>query len=886
MIPALFSSVLFAHGSAVTPGSAPARAPAPVAQAATGPAPVDPFADALAEARRLGQAKDAAGAQKALKRARPATLHERCELALTTGLLALWSGDFPVADDALHQATRLDPTFVDGYLAQADLALARGLPLDALAPLATARTLDPARAEAKLLERRALRAALSQAPVEVPRGPLVDRLLAAADFAGEDADAALATVAAWPAPERARWFGGFTTTPPTPFLLRIASMQREDGDAAAAFYRLAAVAGQRPELATATLDHGCAASWNLLEKKRGAEVVALTTQALKLVPGPPELAQENIKNSRLCLLRARGSAALSTQSRTLAKEAYAAAIAEGPADFGTFAGAFWTALDDGSLVEAGDFLQRATASAKTPADREALPTLIHGLQIRSANQAMDRHEFAASERLSRAALVTMPSSVDAPLLLGSALLAQRRPQEARIALLAGTVKNPKALRLWTSLAQLPIDDDAVLTYAKTASALATSKEELFEAAVASAGAEIQRRHDDDAERSLRGLREQFPDKVEPLLGLARLRMQQGDYEAARVLYRQARALRADSFDAQLGFADASHALSFERDAFRTVEGALAGSKFPSPDAVGFLDRLREAHAPRFGVALSTSTDNGTNRSTTYAARSEFDLDKQWRLSVDANLRKAVTTNVNVHGEVVGFGTQLTVREGGTYTLVGRIGGQWMAADGTSGTLRPWLQAKATRRIGTKYQASLGYTSDAFSYTSGMIAAKLQLHTLAATANGPLLGPLSFYAEAATAIVTDGNARGLTFLSIYSDLTKSPTAKLGVNGQLLGFAVTSPRAYFSPARLVVSEAFGQLVEDDPNKTFIFNALAAVGLQKINQESTQPIYRFFLSGGVRFHRHLRGEVYGQLTNSASTSISGFRMYEGGVRLETRL
>ncbi len=883
MIPALFSTLLFAHGSAVTPGSAPARSPAPVAQAAaTGAAPADPFADALAEARRLGQAKDTAGAQKALKRARPATLHERCELTLTTGLLALWSGDFPGAD----QATRLDPTFVDGYLAQADLALARGLPLDALAPLATARTLDPGRAEVKTLERRALRAALTQAPVEVPRGPLVDRLLAAAEYSGEDADAALATVAAWPAPERARWFATFTSTPPSPFLLRIASMQREDGDAATAFYRLAAVAGQRPELATATLDHGCAASWNLLEKKRGAEVVTLTAQALKLVPGPPESAQENIKNSRLCLLRARGSAALSTQARALAKEAYAAAIAEGPADFGTFAGAFWTALDDGSLVEAADFLQKATAAAKTPADREALPTLIHGLQIRSANQAMDRHEFAASERLSRAALVTMPASVDAPLLLGSALLAQRRPQEARTALLAGTVKNPKALRLWTSLAQLPIDDDAVLTYAKTASALATSKAELFEAAIASAGAEIQRRHDDDAERNLRGLCEQFPEKVEPLLGLARLRMQQGDYEAARVLYRQARALRADSFDAQLGFADASHALGFERDAFRTVEGALAGSKFPSPDAVGFLDRLREAHAPRFGVALSTSTDNGTNRSTTYAARSEFDLDRQWRLAIDANVRKAVITNVNMHGEVVGFGTQLTVREGGSYTLVGRVGGQWMSADGTSGTLRPWLQAKATRRIGTKYQASLGYTSDAFSYTAGMIAAKLQLHTVAATANGPLLGPLSFYAEAATAIVTDGNARGLTFLSIYSDLTKSPTAKLGVNGQLLGFAATSPRAYFSPARLIVGEAFGQLVEDDPNKAFVYNALAAVGLQKINQESTQPIYRFFLSGGVRFHRHLRGEVYGQLTNSASTSISGFRMYEGGVRLETRL
>lgn len=883
MIFAFFVPLLAAHTpTPATPPTTTATTQAPAPQTR------DPFADALAEARRLGLAKDVTGAARALKRAHPSSDADRCALALTTGLVALWNGDFSAADGKFLEAIRIDGTFVDAYLAQADLALARGLPLDALAPLATAKTLDAARPEANLLERRALRAALTLAPTEVPRAPLVDRLLAAAAYAGDDADAALATVAAWPRETRGRWLASVPSTQgggalPRAFSLRVAAMEREDGDAAAAFYRLAPIArreGADAAVVAATLDHGCAASWKLLEAKRAAEVVTLTAQAL----GLPTTERE--APSRLCLLRARGSAALATQARPLAKAAYAAAIAEGPPDFGTFAGAFWTALDDGALAEATDFLQKATAAAKTTADRDALPTLTHGLQIRGANQAMDHHDFAAAERLARAAIVTLPASVDGPLLLGSALLAQRRPEDARKALLAGTAKNPKVLRLWASLAQLPIDDDAVLTYATTATALATTKEELFEAALATAAAKIQRRHDEDAERDLRGLREQFPEKIEPTLGLARLRMQQGDYEAARELYRNARTRRADSFDAQLGFADASHALGFERDAFRTVEAVVGSGPSPAPDAVGFLERLREAHAPRFGASLSSSTDNGTNRATTYAARSEFDLDRQWRLSVDANVRKAVTTNVNMHGEVVSFGTQLTVREGGSYTLVGRIGGQWMAADGTAGTLRPWLQAKATRRLGTKYQASVGYTSDAFSYTAGMIAAKLQLHTLAATANGPLLGPLSFYAEGATALVTDGNARGLTFLSIYSDLTKSPTAKLGVNGQVLGFAATSPRSYFSPARLLVTEGFAQLVEDDPNKTFVYNALAAVGLQKINAENTQPIYRFFVSGGVRFQRHLRGELYGQLTNSASTTISGFRMYEGGVRLETRL
>jgi Tfp pilus assembly protein PilF len=844
---------------------APATPPAPKRQAA--PEGARDLAGRLEVARSELQAEHFGGVLAALRDA-PVSV----EVTLLRAKALLWSGTPERAERVILDAPSEIREHVDIALCWTKALLAQGRFLEAKAAAQAALMQSHDHPDALALRREALRGAFAVG-ASASLADALDWRASETDPAkraeGEKAVAGL--LKSLPKPKRE---GGIAEVeqrwPKEPAReLLLLEQEREWGLFTGAFERAAALAQdgatrERADPIVAGL--ACAAAWEQLGKKNPERARAV---AARVEPA----------RRPTCLVHALAEAEMASGRHADGLNLYAALAIKEPSNKDFALGFARATLVSNRIDRARDALRAARRAGAPPTDLDALTLELH---VRSASAALERFDTAGAEREARAALALRPTSVDGTLLLSTALQIAKRPEDAVKEVRAALRRSPRDARLLAALARLPGDHDHVdLARRARASADGLDEGARSDLDLALGDALLRAKRFDEAEVAFRDVATRHPGRPEPRLRLAQVSMHRGDYFEARARVEAAQAL-GSTFDTTLSLADVHHALNLETEALRL--GRLALTLRPGqPDAAGFVDRLQFAHAPAVGLRALYYWDNGTNLGLEFGGRAETDLNPDLRISADLAERRLETQASDQRAtlDTARFGLRQQVGARLALSLTGGVSS--LRAPERAAAILPAAEARADLRVGAAHRLSFAYQADAFSYTAGMVAAHVGTHALAMTANGPLAAPLWFYASGSATQLTDGNRRGIAFASLYSSLVASPVVKVGVNGQILSYAESSPRSYFSPSRLVNAEAFAEVLRDEPEARVVYGLLAAGGVQRIEGLAAQPTYRFSALAGFRPFRQLKVSLRGQKTTSATSNVAGFQYTEVGLALD---
>jgi thioredoxin-like negative regulator of GroEL len=802
------------------------------------------------------------------------------DAVLLRAKILLWSGALSDAERVLLDAPAEVRESFDARLCLADVLITGGHLLDAKRHVDALLVQNPDHPDARSLKERILKQLL-EAPALSPLLALQYR----AEWRALETQPEvvrpleMALIQALEKLEPAQRFSGFAAVESAwprskARELCLLEVERRLGMQVEAFQRVERLLSDEPgnaEFATMAGDLACAAAWSRLAAKdpQGARQVA-TTKVLITKP--------------ICLLSALGQAELILGHFEQAESVYAALRARDPKNTDILFGAAQATLAL-NKIEAADAVLRLLETFPT-VDKERLNGLRIDFDLRAANDALQRYRAAQAEGYARDGLKRAPKSVDAALLLGAALQNLKRPKEAQDVLLQASSKNPRSSRILAARARLPGKADHVALARKAVELTppTASTAERLDTELSVGDALVLDKQLDEAAMHFQGIIDRDRSRQAPQLRLAQVWMRQGDYfRARRELEASLRQER--SFDATLSLADANHALNMERNAFQLGREALL-LKPGQPDAVGFIDRLGFAHAPVVGFQVLHSWDNGTNRAWEYVAKGSKDMNPDLRVSAEVRRRRVETEVPEAKAELWSVRGGFRYQIGPRVALNGALGASFAQPEHGAGVFLPLGLARADLRVGTSHRLSIGYQADTFSYTAGMVQDHLAIHILQATGNGPLVSKLSFYTSVSGSVLNDGNGRGIAFGSIYSDIFSQPTFKAGVNGQYLGFTQNTVRSYFSPSRLVNTEVFAELLQDDVEAKFLYGALAALGYQKIQDLDWQQTYRFTAQAGGRPHRNLKLLGTAQISNSATTNIAGFSYFELGLVAELTL
>ncbi len=615
-----------------------------------------------------------------------------------------------------------------------------------------------------------------------------------------------------------------------------------------------------PELKAMAGDVACAAAWNALGNKEPKVALAIAKNKYP-------------KKKPNCLLIAQAQSELILQNFAASAAVYAALRKRDPDNLDVLFGSAEAALSGNELETANGLL--SILEENPSSDKDRVKNLRLNYDLRSANSALQLGEPEKAETFARHGLTQSSTSPDAYLLLAAALQNQKRNEEAHQVLLAGIAADPSIARLYAALARLPGKHDHVAA-AKQAQALPTpdNPEAQLDLQLALGDALIQEDDLDQARQVYENLLRENPNNGTVGMRISSVSMRAGDPFSARKRL-QAIHEQDPSFSSALALADAHHALSLDAEAYRLVNEALRLNP-QQPDARRFLKRLDFAHAPAVEIRATHTWDNGTNLAWEYGVLGHYDPEPDTRLTLDVVRRTAHTQATKESAQQISGRITAEHQLGARVALIAGGGVTYATSEESSAPL-PLATARMKLRVGSRHRMAISLDSDTFSYTAGMIAEHVGLHSASLTANGPIYKGLSFYTALNAAFLTDDNSRGIVFGSIYYDFLNQPTIKAGVNGQILGFGSTTVRSYFSPGRLVNVEGFAEVLQADVEARFLYGALAAFGMQQIEALPVQNTYRFGAMLGVKPLVPLKLMIKGQTSNSAATTISGFRYFE---------
>ncbi|SOE21725.1 Tetratricopeptide repeat-containing protein [Spirosomataceae bacterium TFI 002] len=372
----------------------------------------------------------------------------------------------------------------------------------------------------------------------------------------------------------------------------------------------------------------------------------------------------------------------------------------------------------------------------------------------------------------------------------------------------------------------------------------------------------------------------YPNDPNLISAYGRMNIWSKGFKKATTYYNDLLELKPDSFDGNLGYADAHHAMALDKTAFEYVRNTLG--YYPGQiDALNFLERLHLSHDPSISSHVFSSLDNGGNVSTNYNFVGTFDPHPNWRTYLSYYSRKAENKidgvdNVEVE-KVDNYGA------GVSYQLNGwlRVGGKYHFLF-SQNYKRKLGEINAALRVGKFQNIELLYKEEVQNFNADLIKRNLKLSNYQVNYNLSLPSRIGLYSQLIHTQVSDGNQRNLAFVSLYYDILTVPSLKAGFNYSIFGFQQQVPEVYFSPDVFKGYELFVASENVNlPNAKWIYQATFATGVQQISNEDSQGIYRFDVKAGRKFGSRFYLMGYFMKSNSAASSVQGFTYNEWGIR-----
>lgn len=372
----------------------------------------------------------------------------------------------------------------------------------------------------------------------------------------------------------------------------------------------------------------------------------------------------------------------------------------------------------------------------------------------------------------------------------------------------------------------------------------------------------------------------YPNNPTLISAYGRMNIWSKGFQKATDYYKDLLKLKPDSYDGNLGYADAHHAMSLDKTAFEYVRKTL--EHYPGQvDALNFLERLHLSHDPSISSHVFSSLDNGGNISTNYNFVGTFDPHPNWRTYLSYYSRKAENKiagvdNVEVE-KVDNYGAGVSYQINGWLNIGGKY--HFLFSENYK---RKLGEINATIRAGKFQNIELLYKEEVQNFNADLIKRNLKLSNFQVNYNLSLPSRIGLYSQLIHTQISDGNQRNLAFVSLYYDILTVPSLKAGFNYSIFGFQQQLPEVYFSPDVFKGYELFVASENVNlPNAKWIYQATFATGLQKISSEDSQGIYRFDIKAGRKFGSRFYLMGYFMKSNSAASSVQGFTYNEWGIR-----
>jgi tetratricopeptide (TPR) repeat protein len=372
----------------------------------------------------------------------------------------------------------------------------------------------------------------------------------------------------------------------------------------------------------------------------------------------------------------------------------------------------------------------------------------------------------------------------------------------------------------------------------------------------------------------------YPNDPNLISAYGRMNIWSKGFKKATQYYQQLLELKPESFDGNLGYADANHAMALDKTAFEYVRNTLA--YYPGQiDALNFLERLHLSHDPSISSHIFSSLDNGGNVSTNYNFVGTFDPHPNWRTYISYFSRKAENKIIGVDQVAVekvdNYGAGLSYQLNGWLNVGGKY--HFLTSENYK---RKLGEINATIRAGKFQNIEILYKEEVQNFNADLIKRNLKLSNFQVNYNLSLPNRIGLYSQLIHTRVSDGNQRNLAFLSLYYDLLNVPSLKTGFNYSIFGFQQQVPEVYFSPDVFKGYELFVASENVNlPNAKWIYQATFATGIQQISNEDSQGIYRFDIKAGRKLGSRFYLMGYYLKSNSAASSVQGFTYNEWGLR-----
>ncbi len=337
-----------------------------------------------------------------------------------------------------------------------------------------------------------------------------------------------------------------------------------------------------------------------------------------------------------------------------------------------------------------------------------------------------------------------------------------------------------------------------------------------------------------------------------------------------------------SFDGNLGSANAFKALRKFNNAYEQAEKAARiyeGQK----DVIGFIQNLDNQFKPNIEAQYAYNFDNGDNEANVFSANTKIPFSSKWNIVASYASRKTNNTVTNIEAETSNFNAGLNLELTpaiSLQTILGVVNGE--SENNTFTQLNANL--KATVRPFKMQVIDLGFLRNVQDFNTDLIANEIITNNYFINYNIATNKRFGAFLQYFYTSQSDNNTRNLFFGSLFYNILKKPSLKVGINYQTISFKEQRPTIYFSPSKFNAYEVFFNLIKPlDISKSneWFYELSAATGLQKIASNDTQGTYRFQGNLGYKFSERFNLKVFGTHSNIASTTAAGFTFTELGVK-----
>ncbi len=342
-----------------------------------------------------------------------------------------------------------------------------------------------------------------------------------------------------------------------------------------------------------------------------------------------------------------------------------------------------------------------------------------------------------------------------------------------------------------------------------------------------------------------------------------------------------------SFDGNLGKANTLKALGYYDEAYNAAEKTLSIYD-NQKDALNFIDQLNSKFTPALESRVAYTFDNGDNNA--YYLNTSVVYPVSTKFSILGNYNYRNTTNTFTKSSATSNDLSL----GFSYQLLNNI-----IFKGTAGLTSAKAESNDYSQVLTDVSFSIkpyklqnldiGYKREVQSFNADLLDREIIQNNFYTNYNLSTNFNLGWFTQFMYTSQNDGNNRNLLFTSLYYNLLRKPSLKVGLNYQYITFKNQVPNIYFSPEQFNAGEVFLNLIKDEntaKTQSWFYELTAATGVQFIENDESQTTYRFQGKIGYKFSKRSMLNLYGTHSNIASATAAGFTFTEIGLRFKWRL